>query len=109
MTGRSDLLSGCASAIWDNDPADAEALLVKQQIAMRNSPNVRNAAIAASSKQALREVAVGNLPDRATAYVPIGTGAKIAGRGKWIGEYRAIAHSPGSLMVELGRHLHKWP
>ena len=49
-----------------------------------------------------------NLPDRAAKYAPIGDGLQIADRGKWIGKYRAIAHSPGNLFVERGRMLLEW-
>ena len=56
LTGRADLLSGCAAAIWNHDPAEAEALVSKQENDMRNIPKARNSAIAASARQAMRDV-----------------------------------------------------
>ena len=53
MTGRSDVMAGCASTIWNYDPESVEAVIAKRQNAMRNILNVRNAAIAASSQQDL--------------------------------------------------------
>ena len=108
MTGRADLLSGCAASIWNRDPSDDESLVVKQQQALGNITDARNASISGYSKQALRRAISRNLPDRASIHIPIGAGAKIADRGKWICEYRAIALSAGNVIVERGSHQLKW-
>lgn len=84
MSGRDDLLSGCAAAMWNHDPADADALVVKKQNAMGNAHNARNAVINSSDKQSLRAVLSRNLPDRAARHIPIGAGVQIADRGEWL-------------------------
>ena len=71
MTGRSDMLVGCAAAIWDHDPESAGEVIAKQQNDMRNISEARNAAITASAQQALKTVLQRNIPDRAATFFPI--------------------------------------
>lgn len=69
----------------------------------------RKSSISASGKQAFRAVLSRYLHDRDAIYIPIGDGAQIEDRGKWVGECRAIANSNGDLIVEQGRHQLKRP
>ena len=108
MTGRADLLAGAASTIFDHDPASGD-ILVKQQNGMRNILNARNAAIAASARQALKTCDEGQLPDRSRAFYPIGSAGQISYRGFWKGSYRVIAHASSNLILEKGMQLSKWP
>ena len=105
MSGSDDLLSGFDSAIWNQDPSDAESLVGKQQNARLNISNARNAAIAESAKQAIRPVLDRNLPRSASRNAPLAGGFRISGCGEWVGAYRAVAHSAGNLLVERGRKL----
>ena len=109
MTGSAALLSGCVAAIWHHDPAGAEALVVNRTNDMGDIPNARNSVADASEKQDIRTVFARNLPDIASTFIPIGAGVQISDRGKWHGEYRAIAHSAGNWVVAHGRRLLKWP
>ena len=74
----------------------------------RNIFNARNSFIAASAQHALATVLARNLPDRTSAYFPIGSSSRVADLAKWIGAYRAVAHSSGNLVVGFGRRLPKW-
>ena len=93
MTGRTDMLAVCGAKIWYNDPESVGDVAAREQNSMRNIPNARNAAIAASSRHALETLLSRNLP----------------GRGKWVGACRVVAQAASNSVVEQGRRVRKWP
>ena len=76
---------------------------------MRNILNARPALIQEDANRALVTCASRNLPDRSREFPSVGSSVQIALRGEWVGNFRALGHSPSNLIVERGEKVTKWP
>ena len=94
LTGRADILAGCAATVRNSDPESPD-FLIKQKNPIWNIPNAMNSATAAP--RAPGAIMSRNLPGRSKQFFPIGGTVRVADKGKCIDPYRAIAHAPGNL------------
>ena len=109
MAGRCDVFGGFAHTAFDREPAPADSLW-RDDNAIRNIPNSRNAIIMADANNSIPTMMAKISPGRFMDFSTIGSAVQITTDDKIRkGSYRAIGTLRSNLISELAGKVFKWP